>query len=87
MREEPLTGGGGRVGRRGDGSVRGGQGGETRRKMVLNAVQQLKRTDTPLLGGVLNRANVDSKSNLYYHRYYKSGYYYKNYGNHSQSKK
>ena len=55
--------------------------------MVLNSVQQLKRTDTPLLGVVLNRANVDSKSNLYYHRYYKSGYYYKNYGNHSQSKK
>ena len=54
---------------------------------MLNSVQQLKRTDTPLLGVVLNRANVDSKSSLYYHRYYKSGYYYKNYGSHSQTKK
>ena len=70
-----------------DGSVLVVHGGETPRKMVLNSVQQLKRTDTPLLGVVLNRANVDSKSNLYYHRYYKSGYYYKNYGNHSQTKK
>ena len=61
--------------------------GETPRKVVLNSVQQLKRTDTPLLGVVLNRANVDSKSSLYYHRYYKSGYYYKNYGSHSQTKK
>ena len=62
-----------------DGSVLVVHGGETPRKMVLNSVQQLKRTDTPLLGVVLNRANVDSKSNLYYHRYYKSGYYYKSY--------
>ena len=70
-----------------DGSVLVVHGGETPRKVVLNSVQQLKRTDTPLLGVVLNRANVDSKSSLYYHRYYKSGYYYKNYGSHSQTKK
>ena len=70
-----------------DGSVLVVRSGETPRKVVLNSVQQLKRTDTPLLGVVLNRANVDSKSSLYYHRYYKSGYYYKNYGNHSQTKK
>ena len=70
-----------------DGSVLGVRSGETPRKVVLNSVQQLKRTDTPLLGVVLNRANVDSKSSLYYHRYYKSGYYYKNYGSHSQTKK
>ena len=70
-----------------DGSVLVVHGGETPRKVVLNSVQQLKRTDTPLLGVVLNRANVDSKSSLYYPRYYKSGYYYKNYGNPSQTKK
>ena len=70
-----------------DGSVLVVRSGETPRKVVLNSVQQLKRTDTPLLGVVLNRANVDSKSSLYYHRYYKSGYYYKNYGSHSQTKK
>ena len=69
------------------GSVLVVRSGETPRKVVLNSVQQLKRTDTPLLGVVLNRAEVDSKSNLYYHRYYKSGYYYKNYGSHSQTKK
>ena len=57
------------------------------RKVVDNSVQMLRRTETPLLRVVLNRANVDSKSSLYYHRYYKSGYYYKNYGNHSQTKK
>ena len=39
-----------------DGSVLVVHGGETPRKMVLNSVQQLKRTDTPLLGVVLNRA-------------------------------
>ena len=70
-----------------DGSVLVVRSEETPRKMVLNSVQQLKRTETPLLGVVLNRAKVDSKSNLYYHRYYTSGYYYKSYGNHSQSKK
>ena len=70
-----------------DGSVLVVRSGDTPRKVVLNSVQQLKRTDTPLLGVVLNRANVDSKSSLYYHRYYKSGYYYKNYGSHSQTKK
>jgi len=31
----------------------------------------------PLLGVVLNRAEVNSKSSMYYNRYYKSGYYYK----------
>ena len=61
--------------------------GDTTRKVVDNSVQMLRRTETPLLRVVLNRANVDSKSSLYYHRYYKSGYYYKNYGSHSQTKK
>lgn len=70
-----------------DGTVLVVRSGETPRKMVDNSVQLLKRTETPLLGIVLNRADMNSKSNLYYHRYYRSGYYYKNYGYGSQSKK
>ena len=42
-----------------------------------NSVQLLQRTEVPLLGVVLNRAEVNSKSSMYYNRYYKSGYYYK----------
>lgn len=70
-----------------DGTVLVVRSGETPRKMVDNSVQLLKRTDTPLLGIVLNRADMNSKSNMYYHRYYKSNYYYKNYGYGSQQKK
>mgnify|MGYP004648566799 CR=1 FL=1 len=64
-----------------DGTVLVLRGSETPRKLAMDAVRQLKRTGVPLLGVVLNRAQVDSKSNLYYKRYYKSGYYYKGYGN------
>lgn len=70
-----------------DGTVLVIRSGETPRKVVASSVQQLQRAETPLLGVVLNRAKVDSKSNLYYHRYYTSGYYYKDYGSHSQTKK
>lgn len=63
-----------------DGTVLVLRGSETPRKLAMDAVRQLKRTEVPLLGVVLNRAQVDSKSNLYYKRYYKSGYYYKGYG-------
>ena len=45
----------------------------------------LKRTETPLLGVVLNRVDVNNRSSAYYHRYYHSSYYYKNgyrYGSH-----
>lgn len=63
-----------------DGTVLVVRSGETPRKMVDNSVQLLRRTGTPLLGIVLNRANVGSKSNMYYHRYYKSSYYYNGYG-------
>lgn len=67
-----------------DGTVLVVRSGETPRKMVDNSVQLLKRTETPLLGIVLNRADMNSKSNVYYHRYYRSGYYYnKEYGQHS----
>lgn len=64
-----------------DGTVLVVRSGSTPRKVVDNSVQLLKRTETPLLGIVLNRADMNSKSNLYYHRYYRSGYYYnKGYG-------
>lgn len=69
-----------------DGTVLVVRSGSTPRKMVDNSVQLLKRTETPLLGVVLNRADMNSKSNVYYHRYYRSGYYYHNkeygYGQH-----
>ena len=42
---------------------------------------------TPLLGIVLNRADMNSKSNMYYHRYYRSSYYYNSYGSRSQKQK
>ena len=59
-----------------DGTVLVVHCGETPRKLVANSVQQLKRTETPLLGIVLNGAKTDG-SNLYYKKYYgKSGYYY-----------
>ena len=62
-----------------DGTVLVVRGGETPRKVVGDSVQQLKRTGVPLLGVVLDRAEMN-KSSLYYKRYYKSGYYYKGYG-------
>ena len=61
-----------------DGTVLVVRSGETPRKMVDNSVQLLKRTETPLLGIVLNRADVSGKSSLYYQRYYGSKYYYNN---------
>ena len=63
-----------------DGTVLVVRGNETPRKVVGDSVQQLKRTGVPLLGVVLSRAEMNSKSSLYYKRYYKFGYYYKGYG-------
>lgn len=63
-----------------DGTVLVVRSGETPRKMVQNSVELLKRTTTPLLGVVLNRVNVNSKSNRYYNRYYNYGYYNGGYG-------
>ena len=60
-----------------DGTVLVVRSGETPRKLVGNSVQLLQRTEVPLLGVVLNRAEVNSKSSMYYNRYYKFGYYYK----------
>lgn len=59
-----------------DGTVLVVCSGQTPRKLVSNSVQLLKRTETPLLGMVLNRAEINDKSNVYYyHKYYKSGAY------------
>ncbi len=60
-----------------DGSVLVVRSGDTPRKVVDSSVQMLRRTDTPLLGLVLNRADVSGRSSAYYHRYYRSSYYYK----------
>lgn len=61
-----------------DGSVLVVRSGDTSRKIVDNSVQMLKRAESPLLGIVLNRVDVENRSSAYYHRYYRSGYYYKN---------
>ena len=52
--------------------------GQTSRKLVIDAVDKLKRTETPILGIVLNRMEVNKKAG-YYKRYYYNGYYSKNY--------
>ena len=57
-----------------DGSLLVIRSGETPRKMVENSVSLLNRTDTPLLGVVLNRAITTKRSNYYYNRYYRYGY-------------
>ncbi|MGN0706784.1 MAG: CpsD/CapB family tyrosine-protein kinase [Faecalibacterium sp.] len=65
-----------------DGTVLVIRSGQTSRKLVNDSLQQLRRTEKPLLGVVLNRAETNHKSNRYYYKryYYKSGYYrdYKN---------
>lgn len=61
-----------------DGSVLVIRSGSTPRKVVEDSVQMLKRAESPLLGVVLNRADVSGRSSAYYHRYYHSNYYYKN---------
>lgn len=63
-----------------DGAVMVVRSGQTPRRVVTDSLQLLQRTGRPLLGVVLNRAAVNEKSNLYYRRYYKSGYYYKGEG-------
>ena len=56
-----------------DGSVLVVRSGDTSRKIVDNSVQMLKRTESPLLGLVLNRVDVESRSSPYYRRYYRGG--------------
>jgi Mrp family chromosome partitioning ATPase len=43
-------------------------------------VQLLKRTEVPLLGMVLNRAEASKQGRYYYRRYYHYGYGYGGYG-------
>lgn len=58
-----------------DGSLLIIRSGEVPRKIVENSMNLLKRTDTPLLGVVLNRADTSSKGNgYYYNHYYRYGY-------------
>ncbi len=66
-----------------DGTMLVVRGSQTPRKLVNDSMQLLKRTGTPLLGVVLNRAQINNRSNYYYRKYYKSDYY-KNY--HSSEK-
>ncbi len=47
------------------------------RKTVEESVRLLKRTETPILGVVLNRVDLRSRSNRYYSGYYRKRYYYK----------
>lgn len=66
-----------------DGTVLVVRSGETPRKMVENSVQLLRRTETPLLGIVLNRADISKKSSYYYNRYYSYGKDYSEYKGYS----
>lgn len=70
-----------------DGSLLVIRSGAVPRKMIGNSVEMLKRTGTPLLGVVLNRAEINSRSNYYYRRYY-SKYYnsYYRYGKYGYGK-
>lgn len=70
-----------------DGTVLVVRSGETSRKIVENSVYLLKRTGTPLLGLVLNRAEINNKGSYYYKRYYHYGNYYKNYSGYGYGKK
>ncbi len=75
-----------------DGSLLVVRSNEVPRKLVENSVQLLKRADTPLLGMILNRVDMSTKTNSYYYnRYYRYGNYYNKkyygYGNNSASKR
>lgn len=64
-----------------DGTLLVVRSGGVPRKIVQNSVQMLKRTETPLLGIALNRADMNKKASPYYYsKYYRYGNYYKNYG-------
>lgn len=57
-----------------DGVVLVIRSGQTSRKLVADAVDKLRRTETPVLGVVLNRVEMNKKRS-YYKRYYYNGYY------------
>ena len=50
--------------------------GKSQRKLVENSIQLLKRADIPLLGVVLNRADINRRRSYYYHQYYRYSYDY-----------
>lgn len=52
----------------------------TPRKLVMESLQQLRRTGKPVLGTVLNRVESGTRKSAYYNRYYRYGGYYKKYG-------
>ena len=60
---------------RSDGAILVVRCGETPRKQIRESLQQLQRAGCPLIGTVLNRAEV--RSGGYYKYYSKYGYYYK----------
>lgn len=78
-----------------DGSLLVIRSDEAPRRMIQDSVELLKRTGKPLLGVVLNRVMVNSKSSSYYYkRYYRYGSYYNKYyyngskyGSYGQNKK
>lgn len=66
-----------------DGTVMVIRSGVTSRKVVEDAAAKLSRSGTPLLGVVLNRAQVNKNGNYYYHHYYYGSYgkgYHKQHG-------
>ena len=63
-----------------DGVVLVVRGGQTSRKLVVDAIDKLKRTNTSVLGIVRNRVEMNQKGGYYYKRYYYNGYYGRGYG-------
>lgn len=59
-----------------DGSVLVIRADDTPRKIVMDSVQQLRRTGKPLLGTVLNRVETNKKSSHYYYYGYGDKYGY-----------
>lgn len=57
-----------------DGTVMVIRSGVTSRKVVEDAAAKLSRSGTPLLGVILNRAQVSKNGNYYYQHYYYGGY-------------
>ena len=58
-----------------DGCILVLESGRIRRRFAQDVVEQLKKTDTPLLGTILNKVKL-RRNDPYYNRYYKYGYGY-----------
>lgn len=71
-----------------DGSVLVVRSGFTKKRLVNDSVQALKRAGSPLLGIVLNRVDTSKKAGSYYYKdYYKYGAEYYHQGKKSSKKK